>query len=112
MRGGVISLSIDQDAYTLNKKVLYIPDGKQLYEVVCKHQLISTDGRKSYYSNRVNFAEYSEGDSVWFHNPVRKQGLSLKFQRPLKRPCIITEKLSTYCTKNNNHHGERKDYTP
>ena len=34
------------------------------------------------------------GDCKWFHNPVRKLDLSLKFQRPRKGPYIITEKLT------------------
>ena len=38
--------------------------------------------------------EFEVGDCVWFHNPVRKVGQSLKFQRPWKGPYIITEKLT------------------
>ena len=52
---------------------------------------ISSKGMKNYYDKRTNFVEFSVGDCVWFHNPVRKQGISLKFQRPWKGPFIITK---------------------
>ena len=49
---------------------------------------------KTYYDKSANFTEFSVGVIVWFHNPVRKQGLSLKLQRPWKGPCVIVEKMN------------------
>ena len=51
---------------------------------------ISSKGMKNYYDKRINFVE----DCVWFHNPVRKQGISLKLQKPWKDPYVIIQKLN------------------
>lgn len=75
-------------AYDLEKKLIKIHDFAR------KHMQVSSAGMKNYYDRNINFTEFSVGEIVWFHNPVRKQGLSLKFQRPWKGPYVIVEKLN------------------
>ena len=60
---------------------------------------ISSKGMKNYYDPRTNFVELCVGNCVWFHNSVRKQGISLKFQRPWKGPFVITQKLNDVLCK-------------
>lgn len=80
-------------AYQLEKQLVRIHDFAR------KHMQISSDGMKNYYDKNANFVEFSVGDCVWFHNPIRRKGLSLKFQRPWKGPYIITEKLNNVLYK-------------
>ena len=75
-------------AYELEKKLVKIHDFAR------KHMQVSSDGMQRYYDQKAYFTEFSVGELVWFHNPVRKQGLSLKFQRPWKGPYVIVEKLN------------------
>ena len=49
---------------------------------------------KLYYDKNANFAGFSDGDPVWFRNPVKKQGISLKLQRPWKGCYIVVEKFN------------------
>ena len=60
---------------------------------------MSSDGMKFYYDRKANFSELTVGDALWFHSPIRKQGLSLKLQSSWKCPYIIIEKLSNILYK-------------
>ena len=83
-----ISVCESDYAYQLEKQLVSIHDFAR------KHMQIASNRMKQYYDRNANFTEFEVGDCVWFHNPVRKVGLSLKFQRPWKGPYIITEKLT------------------
>ena len=75
-------------AYELEKHLV------ETHNFARKHMQVSSDGMKTYYDKSANFTEFSVGDIVWFHNPVRKPGLSLKLQRPWKGPYVIVEKMN------------------
>lgn len=75
-------------AYELEKQLI------KIHEIARKHIKLSSDGMKRYYDRNTNFTEYSVGDAVWFHNPVRKKGLTLKFQRPWNGPFVVIKKYS------------------
>ena len=83
-----ISTCESEYAYQLENQLVRIHDFARC------HMQISSKGMKNYYDKRTNFVELSVGDCVWFHNPVRKQGISLKLQRPWKGPFVITQKLN------------------
>ena len=83
-----ISVCESDYAYQLEKQLVSIHDFAR------KHMQIASNRMKQYYDRNANFTEFEVRDCVWFHNPVRKVGLSLKFQRPWKGPYIITEKLT------------------
>ena len=83
-----ISVCESDYAYQLEKQLVSIHDFAR------KHMQIASNRMKQYYDRNANFTEFQVGDCVWFHNPVRKVGLSLKFQRPWKGPYIITQKLT------------------
>ncbi|MEW8547377.1 MAG: hypothetical protein AB2693_28035 [Candidatus Thiodiazotropha sp.] len=63
-------------AYELEKQLV------QIHDIARKHIQISSDGMKYYNDIKANFFKLAVRHAVWFHNPVRKQGLSLKLQRP------------------------------
>ena len=75
-------------AYELEKQLV------KIHDIARKHVQICSDGMKMYYDRNINFTEFSIGDAVWFHNPVRKKGISLKLQRPWKGPYLIVEKYN------------------
>ena len=82
------SVNDSEYAYQLEKQLVSIHD------IARKHIQISSDRMKTYYDRNVNFTEFNLGDCVWFHNPVRKAGVSSKFERPWKGPYIVIEKIS------------------
>ena len=75
-------------AYQLERQLV------QTHDFARKHMQISSDGMKRHYDRSSCFKEFSVGDLVWFHNPVRRHGISLKFQRPWKGPYVVTQKLN------------------
>ena len=75
-------------AYQLERQLV------QTHDFARKHMQISSDGMKRHYDRSSHFIEYAVGDLVWFHNPVRKAGISLKLQRHWKGPYVVTQKLS------------------
>ena len=56
----------------------------QTHDFARKHMQISSDGMKRHYDRSSYFSEFAVRYLVWFHNPVRRHGISLKFQRPWK----------------------------
>ena len=66
----------------------------QTHDFARKHMQISSVGMKRHYDKSSYFSEFPVGDLVWFHNPVRRHGISLKFQRPWKGPYVVTQKLN------------------
>ena len=73
-------------AYELEKHMI------RAHDLARKHIQLSSDGMKFHYDKNVNFKEYSVGDAVWFHNLVRKKGISLKLQRAWKGPFVVIAK--------------------
>ena len=49
---------------------------------------------KYHYDKKKHFNEYSVGDAVWFHNPIRKKSVTLKLQRAWKEPYVVTGKFN------------------
>ena len=82
------SICNSEYAYQLEKQLVSIHD------VARKHIQLASNRMKRYYDRDVNFTEYNVADAVWFHNPVRKPGVSLKFQRPWKGPYVVIEKIN------------------
>ena len=72
-------------AYELEKHMI------KVHDLARKHIQLSSDSIKFHHDN---FHEYSVGDAVWFHNPVRKKGITLKLQRPWKGPYVVIAKYS------------------
>ena len=64
----------------------------KIHDLARKHIQLSSDNMKFHHDETVNFHEYSVGDTVWFHNPVRKKGITLKLQRPWKGPNVVIAK--------------------
>ena len=56
-------------AYELKKHMI------KIHDVARKHIQISSDGMKYHYDKKKHFNEYSVGDAVWFHNPIRKKSV-------------------------------------
>ena len=75
-------------AYELEKQLILI------HIFARKRLQISSNGMKRYYEKSTNLNEHNVGDAVWFHNPVRKKRLSLKFHRPWRGPYTVIEKMS------------------
>ena len=75
-------------AYELEKQLI------QIHNFARKPLQLSSNGMKRYYDKTTNLNEYNVGDAVWFHNPVRKKGLSLKFQQPWRGPYTVIGNLS------------------
>ena len=75
-------------AYELEKHMI------KIHDVARKHIQISSDGMKYHYDKKKHFNEYSVGDAVWFHNPIRKKSVTLKLQRAWKGPYVVTGKFS------------------
>ena len=82
------SICNSEYAYQLEKQLVSIHD------VARKHIQLASNRMKRYYDREVNFTEYNVADAVWFHYPVRKPGVSLKFQRPWKGPYVVIEKIN------------------
>ncbi|XP_064462662.1 uncharacterized protein LOC135373374 [Ornithodoros turicata] len=49
---------------------------------------------KTRYDLRANGGGFSEGQLVWLYNPVRRRGLSPKFQRPWQGPFTVMKRLN------------------
>ena len=69
-----ISKCESEYAYQLENQLVRILDFAH------RHMQISSKGIKNYYDKRTNFGALSVGDCVWFHNPIRKQCISLSFR--------------------------------
>ena len=80
-------------AYELEKQLI------KIHVIARKHIQISSDGMKCYYDRNSNFSELSVGDAVWYYNPVRKPGITLKLQKPWKGPYTIIDKLNSILYK-------------
>ena len=76
------------NAYELEKHMI------KIHDVARKHIQISSDGMKYHFDKKKHFNEYSVGDAVWFHNPIRKKSVTLKLQRAWKGPYVVTGKFS------------------
>lgn len=50
--------------------------------------------QKRHYDQSVRLVTYAEGDIVWLHSPVKKQGRSFKLTRPWTGPYLIVTKIS------------------
>ena len=91
-------------AYQLERQLV------QTHDFARKNIQISSDGMKRHNDRSSCFTEFSVGDLVWFHNPVRRHGISLKFQRPWKGPYVVTQKSMTFCIEFKSHLGVKQDW--
>ena len=64
----------------------------KVHDLARKHIQLSSDNMKFHPDKTVNFHEYSLGVTVWFYNPLRKKGITLKLQRLWKGPYVVITK--------------------
>lgn len=80
----------DKTSYTINleKKLL------KVHEIVRQNMEIASQSMKVNYNVNVKYNIFKEGDLVWYYCPVRKKGLSPKFQKPWIGPCKVVNKVN------------------
>ena len=72
----------------LVKKILNIND------IPRQNIEISSKSMKNSYDTKTNYISYKEGDLVWYYCPIKKKGLSPKFQKPWIGPCKVLKKVN------------------
>jgi hypothetical protein len=59
----------------------------RVHEIARKNLDIASHSMKTHYNVNLKFNSFKSGDNVWYYYPIRRKGLSPKFQRPWIGPC-------------------------
>lgn len=67
---------------------------RELHRVAYKNLVTAGQSMKQRYDQKAKVTPYTEGDVVWFYNPVRKIGRNPKLQRPWESGWLITKVIN------------------
>ena len=67
---------------------------ERVHDFTRNHLRITTDRMRQKYGSSPGCHQLHPGDAAWLHNPQRKQGLTLKLQRPWQGPYTIIKRIN------------------